>query len=186
MSETEQSRLLTRIRMWLVFFIVGLILSGITAFPLERETGVLNRFFAVAQSPPASGEPALYGWLRRVHEGIVRTNRDYPFMAYGTDWLAFAHLVIAVAFLGPLRDPVRNQWVLVFGVIACLGVFALGIDRGAHSRDPGLLAIDRLQFRDHRSRTPSNLPALCSPDRERRLEQTPSHSGSIESRRGNG
>jgi hypothetical protein len=130
MSETEQSRLLTRIRMWLVFFIVGLILSGITAFPLEWETGVLNRFFAVAQSPPASGEPALHGWLRRVHEGIVRTNHDYPYMAYGTDWLAFAHLVIAVAFLGPLRDPVRNQWVLVFGVIACLGVLPLALIAG--------------------------------------------------------
>ena len=116
--------------MWLVFFIVGLILSGITAFPLERETSVLNRFFAVAQSPPASGEPALHGWLRRVHEGIVRTNRDYPFMAYGTDWLAFAHLVIAVAFLGPLLNPVRNQWVLVFGVIACLGVLPLALIAG--------------------------------------------------------
>ena len=51
-------------------------------------------------------------------------------MAYGTDWLAFAHLVIAVAFLGPLRDPVRNQWVLVFGVIACLGVLPLALIAG--------------------------------------------------------
>ena len=130
MSESAQSRLLVRIRIWLVLFIVGLILSGITAFPLERETDLLNRFFAVAPSAPASGEPALHGWLRRVHEGIVRTNHDYPFMAYGTDWLAFAHLVIAVAFLGPLRDPVRNQWVLVFGVIACLGVLPLALIAG--------------------------------------------------------
>ncbi|MGZ5228366.1 MAG: hypothetical protein ACXWCS_29775 [Burkholderiales bacterium] len=130
MGESAQPRLLMRVRIWLVLFIVGLILSGITAFPLERETDGLNRFFAVAQSAPASGEPALHGWLRRVHEGIVRTNHDYPFMAYGTDWLAFAHLVIAVAFLGPLRDPVRNQWVLVFGVIACLGVLPLALIAG--------------------------------------------------------
>ncbi|SCF41963.1 hypothetical protein [Micromonospora mirobrigensis] len=33
-------------------------------------------------------------------------------MLYGTDWLAFAHLVLAVAFWGPLRDPVRNVWVV--------------------------------------------------------------------------
>jgi hypothetical protein len=40
-------------------------------------------------------------------------------MFYGTDWLAFAHIVIAIAFVGPLRDPVRNIWVVEFGLIAC-------------------------------------------------------------------
>jgi hypothetical protein len=130
MNESVQSRFLVRIRIWLVLFIVGLILSGITAFPLERETEVLNRIFAVAPSAPARGEAALHGWLRRVHEGIAQTNRDYPFMAYGTDWLAFAHLVIAVAFVGPFLDPVRNKWVLVFGVIACIGVLPLALIAG--------------------------------------------------------
>ena len=57
-------------------------------------------------------------------------NRDYPFMAYGTDWLAFAHLVIAVAFLGPLVDPVRNKWVFVFGIISCAGVLPLALIAG--------------------------------------------------------
>ena len=51
-------------------------------------------------------------------------------MAYGTDWLAFAHLAIDVAFLGPLRDPVRNKWILVFGVIACAGVVPLALIAG--------------------------------------------------------
>src|SRR5690242_11148484 len=92
---TQQAELLLlrRIRVWIVLFIIGLVLSGLTAFPLEWETGVLNRIFNVSPAPPAGGEPALHSWLRRVHEGIVNTNRDYPFMAYGTDWLAFAHLV---------------------------------------------------------------------------------------------
>jgi hypothetical protein len=130
MDEQGQSRLLRRIRIWIVLFIVGLILSGITAFPLQFETGVLNRIFSVAPTAPATGEPALNTWLRRVHDGIMQTNRDYPFMAYGTDWLAFAHLVIAVAFLGPLYDPVRNKWVFVFGVIACLGVLPLALIAG--------------------------------------------------------
>jgi hypothetical protein len=128
--ETETSRLIRRIRIWLALFIVGLVLSGLTAFPLERETALLNRMFGVAAVPPTGGEPGLHLWLRRVHEGIAHTNRDYPFMAYGTDWLAFAHLVIAVAFLGPLVDPVRNKWVLVFGVVACLGVLPLALIAG--------------------------------------------------------
>jgi hypothetical protein len=128
--EIETTRLIRRIRIWLALFIVGLILSGLTAFPLERETASLNRMFGVAAVAPAGGEPGLHVWLRRVHEGIAHTNRDYPFMAYGTDWLAFAHLVIAVAFLGPLVDPVRNKWVLVFGVVACLGVLPLALIAG--------------------------------------------------------
>lgn len=130
MLESDPSRLLRRIRFWLVLFIIGLILSGLTAFPLERETRWLNQIFGVTATAPSGSEPALHPWLRKVHEAIVRTNRDYPFMAYGTDWLAFAHLVIAVAFLGPLRDPVRNKWVLVFGVIACAGVVPLALIAG--------------------------------------------------------
>ena len=126
----ETASLIRRIRIWLSLFIVGLVLSGLTAFPLERETALLNRAFGVALAAPAGGEPGLHAWLRRVHEGIAQTNRDYPFMAYGTDWLAFAHLVIAVAFLGPLVDPVRNKWVLVFGVVACLGVLPLALIAG--------------------------------------------------------
>ena len=60
-------------------------------------------------------------------EGLETTGREYPFLAYGTDWLAFAHLVIAVAFWGPLRDPVRNIWVVEFGMIACLLVIPLAL-----------------------------------------------------------
>lgn len=129
MNETTAKSLLRKIRIWLMLFIIGLVLSGLTAFPLERETGILNRMFGVTAAPQP-GEPALHAWLRRVHDGIVQTNRHYPFMAYGTDWLAFAHLVIAAAFLGPLRDPVRNKWVLFFGLIACAGVLPLALIAG--------------------------------------------------------
>ena len=129
MTDPAPARLVRRIRIWLGLFMIGLVLSGITAFPLERETAKLNRIFSVPATP-AAGEPALHLWLRRVHDGIVQTNRNYPFMAYGTDWLAFAHLVIAIAFFGPFLDPVRNKWVLVFGVIACTGVLPLALIAG--------------------------------------------------------
>jgi hypothetical protein len=55
-------------------------------------------------------------------------------MLYGTDWLAFGHFVIAIAFIGPMRDPVRNIWVIHFGIIACLLIipyaFIFGAIRG--------------------------------------------------------
>lgn len=114
---------LKRIRLWLGVFIVGLVLSGVTAFPLTWEVGLLVRWFG-------QGEGALASWLRTVHTGLVETDQKYPFLAYGTDWLAFAHLVIAVAFIGPWRDPVRNIWVIEFGLIACALVLPLALIAG--------------------------------------------------------
>ena len=130
MVNPTQSVLLRRIRIWLALFIVGLVLSGLTAFPLERELVLLNHLLGVAAIAPVGGEPVLHTWLRRVLEALATTNRNYPFLAYGTDWLAFGHLVIAMAFIGPLRDPVRNKWVLTFGVIACAGVIPLALIAG--------------------------------------------------------
>ena len=42
------------------------------------------------------------------------------FLFYGTDWLAFAHLIIAILFIGPLRDPVQNSWIIDWGIISCV------------------------------------------------------------------
>jgi hypothetical protein len=64
--------------------------------------------------------PALSYWITYVNKGLTETYQNYPFIPYGTDWLAFAHIAIAVAFIGPLRDPVKNIWVIEFGIIACI------------------------------------------------------------------
>ncbi len=66
-------------------------------------------------------------WLHTVRTGIHRTWTEYPFIAYGTDWLAFAHLTIALAFWGPIRDPVRNVWVVRWGMMACAGIIPLAL-----------------------------------------------------------
>jgi len=55
----------------------------------------------------------------------------YPFLAYGTDWLAFAHVVIAFFFVAPLRDPVRNIAVFRAGMAACVAVIPLAVICGA-------------------------------------------------------
>jgi hypothetical protein len=89
-----------------------LILSGVTAFPLETE---LHFFLILLQKSalrPFAELTHLLPWISRVYSALASTNRQFPFLAYGTDWLAFAHLVIAVAFIGPYRDPVRNKWVI--------------------------------------------------------------------------
>jgi len=127
MNETGHLR---RIRVWLGLFIAGLILSGVTAFPLQTEVGWLA-CVVHAEALRATAEFIGLGpWIDRVNEGLSATNAQYPFLAYGTDWLAFAHLVIAVAFIGPFIDPVRNKWVIRFGLIACAGVVPLALIAG--------------------------------------------------------
>ena len=108
----------------------GLVLSGVTAFPLETELRLFVRVLGSAPLRSFGLQTHLTPWITQVHTALSATNRVYPFLAYGTDWLAFAHLVIAVAFIGPWRDPVRNQWVITFGLIACAGVLPLALIAG--------------------------------------------------------
>lgn len=111
-------RLRARIRRCTWFFIVGLVLSGATALaiPTEVEAGValLGDDMRGGFLPDMVG-----GWLRTLRDGIRATSTQAPFMFYGTDWLAFGHFMIALAFLGALRDPVRNRWLFEFGMLAC-------------------------------------------------------------------
>jgi len=120
---------------WL--FIIGLVLSGATAIPLEVELDWLVDFTGVRQlveAPASTAAPAWAVWLVKVQSALHDTTAKYPFMAYGTDWLAFGHFVIALAFVGALRDPVRNRWLFDFGLIACVLVvpyaFVFGTIRG--------------------------------------------------------
>lgn len=114
----ETERLRRRIKYIMIFFIVALAISGFTAIPLQWEIGILHSMFGEGTTLGAM-VPALANWLAFIYQGLNSISREYPFMIYGTDWLAFAHIVIAIAFLGPLRDPVRNIWVIEFGMIAC-------------------------------------------------------------------
>ena len=114
-----------RIRRWLVFFVIALALSGLTAFPLEIETRWLYEIVSNPRLPFAERWPELVGWVRLVQQAIADTYARYPFVAYGTDWLAFAHIVIGLAFFGVLRDPVRNKWIIEWGLWSCALVVVL-------------------------------------------------------------
>jgi len=107
----------------IVFFMVALLLSGITAFPAETELAWLLRYRS--NLPLALGD-----FLYTVHKALQATNNKYPMLAYGYDWLAFAHIVIALLFIGPLRDPVKNVWVIEWGILACVAVIPLAFIAG--------------------------------------------------------
>src|SRR5215217_1710750 len=103
---------LKRIKVCLLLFIISLFISGATAIPIDGELSLLLNYV-----PDNSG---LQYWLSRVLSAYALTKQQYPFLLYGYDWLAFAHFVLAILFIGPYKDPVKNCWVVQFGLIACV------------------------------------------------------------------
>lgn len=113
---------LRRIRRLVALFIVGLVLSGATAIPLETEVNWLVQMTGARQlveAPASTPVPGWEEWLCRVQTGLHETNVKFPFMGCGGDWLAFGHFAIAIVFIGAWRDPMRNIWLFEFGLIAC-------------------------------------------------------------------
>lgn len=115
----DKHRRLFWIRAILVFFVFALGVSGFTAIPLRFELDVLN---SIAGNGTIVEDiiPLLAAWISLVHNALENLYQDYAFLAYGYDWLAFGHFVIAIAFFGAVKDPIRNRWVIEFGMIACV------------------------------------------------------------------
>lgn len=108
--------------MWII--IAGLFLSGITAFPIKAELNFLIRHDSIYPD-------LMRAWLHTICHAVYDTGRSYPYLSYGTDWLAFAHIMLAILFIGPLRDPFKNKWVIQFGMIACISIFPLAFIAGS-------------------------------------------------------
>ena len=119
--------LIAKYRLVLSLFIVALILSGITAFPLAWELRWLTNWLGIDPAQPLANDGGLSFWLSTVDRGLHETYAHYPWMGYGTDWLAFAPVVIAVCFIGPLVKPLKNEWVIYGGLIGCLLVIPLAL-----------------------------------------------------------
>lgn len=105
----ERLKLIKRL---LLFFILALFISGLTAIPVDAQLSLLTKY--------TTGGTVLHSWLEKVLFAYKEVNSKYPFLLYGYDWLAFAHFVLAILFIGPYKDPVKNIWVIQFGLIACV------------------------------------------------------------------
>lgn len=79
----------------------------------------------------ATAASELGRWLLTVHEALQDVSANHPLLFYGTDWLAFGHLVIAIAFVGALLDPVRNRWLFDLGLTTCAMVIPFALAFGA-------------------------------------------------------
>jgi hypothetical protein len=122
---------LRRIRILTWFFIVGLLVSGVTAIPLLPELDWLVKVTGAEGGGFAQAWPAGAQWLMTVRSALQDVAAIHPFLFYGTDWLAFGHFAIAIAFIGALLDPIRNRWLFLFGMIACVLVVPYAMVMGA-------------------------------------------------------
>jgi hypothetical protein len=120
-------RTLLAYRLSLSLFILGLVFSGLTAFPILSELSLLCRWLGITDPAAYDTLSGLRRWIAFVFFGLNKTYAAFPFVGYGTDWLAFGHLMIALFFIGPFCDPVRNAWVLRIGLIACAAVIPLAL-----------------------------------------------------------
>jgi hypothetical protein len=125
--ETPANQILKRIRFALLIFISLLILSGITAFPLRTELQFLMHYRSMFPH-------FLQVWIEEVSAAIKATPE---LVLYGTDWLAFAHIVIALFFIPVYRDPFRYQANLLSGMVACIGIVPLALICGTTRGIPG-------------------------------------------------
>ncbi len=118
-TETDYEQLLLKkIRQWILGFMVLLVLSGLTAFPVQNELNMLVRFYDIFPG-------FIRFWLLNLNFAIDDVVSKYPYLLYGYDWLAYSHIIIALFFIGVYRNPIQNAWVLRIGMIACLGIFIL-------------------------------------------------------------
>jgi hypothetical protein len=109
-----------KIQIVTVLFMLLLVFSGLTAIPVKQEVDWLIRHVG-------NMDVRLLQFLYIVKEKLDATPN---MVLYGFDWLAFAHIVIAVNFIGVLINPVKNKWVVQFGIIACVLVFPTAFTMG--------------------------------------------------------
>jgi peptidoglycan/LPS O-acetylase OafA/YrhL len=103
------------IRRHLVLFMLILMLSGITAFPIQTEIDFMYSHI--------TSFPSMFtDWITILYTNI---NSTPDVMFYGTDWLAFAHIIIALFFVPVYLDPIKHKANLYVGMVACLLIFPL-------------------------------------------------------------
>src|SRR4051812_14208137 len=127
----ERSLLLRRYRLSLGLFVTGLILAGLTAFPIAHELRLASSMLGIDDPANYTAFTGMRRWIAFVDYSVRQTYALFPSAGYGTDWLAFAHLAVALFAVGPWRDPVRNSWVIDCYLVTCVGVIPLALICGA-------------------------------------------------------
>lgn len=121
--------LLSRIRLVLAVSIAVLILGSFAAFAAPYTISVvLSMLSRLEIATPTTSNSLL--WLEHIQLQLGRNSRLHPMLHYGVDLVAFVELVFALALIGPLRTPIRNQWIIQVGILACGGLVPVALILG--------------------------------------------------------
>jgi len=126
----NKKRTLTFARIWLIIFSTALILAGTTAIFPREGLRLLSPLFQPG-SILDSLWPSMAQWLVLVQQAIEETYSNFPFLAYGYDWLAFGHYIISIPFIMAIRDTSKIPWVINYGIFACITLFPFAFVFGA-------------------------------------------------------
>jgi hypothetical protein len=113
----------------LTIVIAGLLITSIAAFPIVTNIQLLN-YMAGEGTAIGNFLPPLGEWITYTSSTVAELDKEHPFLFYASDWMVFAHLVIAIVFIGPWRDPVKNIWVIEWGIIACIAIIPTALIAG--------------------------------------------------------
>jgi hypothetical protein len=126
--------MLPKIRLLLALVLIAFVLSGLSTLPLQSEIEWVAKVRGLDNVSSTGASNGFDKWIVIIRDGLRDSYPKYPWLGYGTDWLGFAQFVLAIMFIGPIRDPVKNIWVIEAGMIACVLVvpyaFAVGSVRG--------------------------------------------------------
>ncbi|MCB9262838.1 MAG: hypothetical protein H6607_10730 [Flavobacteriales bacterium] len=112
------------IRILTVIIQLGLLIAGLTGFFVPQGMDLLTNSFFIKI-------PVLADWLPFVKQGVSVVDNQYPFIWYGTDWMVFAHILLAILYIGLYNDPIKNEWLATFGLISSAAVFPLAFIMGS-------------------------------------------------------
>jgi hypothetical protein len=126
---------LAMVRMMLTVVSLGLFVSGMTCYFLPWELTTIIDIVWGRGADAWTGFSEMHTFILKMEAAIYHVNEHYPEMFLGTDYLGFAHILLAILFIGPIINPVKNIWVVHFGMICCVLVipaaFLFGYLRGA-------------------------------------------------------
>jgi hypothetical protein len=137
-------KLIAQMRSRILLIMIGLVISGLTAFPIGWELHFANEWVASWKQSTAFSK-----WIKHVFQGVHNTNIKYPFIVYGTDWLGcpfgYSHRFLETherSATKSLGNRVRHN--------IMRSDFSVCISRRTYTPDSNILAADRLQFRNRR------------------------------------
>jgi len=113
-----------KIKTYTALLMAGLVIAGATAFFIPWGVDL------IVNHTPLPEWINQTVWLNYVLNGVIQIDKSYDFIWYGTDWMAFAHLLFAILFYGLYKDPIRNKWLVSFGLVACVAIAPIALGFG--------------------------------------------------------